>query len=146
MNIWCFCWQVLVHVSWHNRHLIFICFLHFSSENSCFHNSPLTRQTFIVNRYSQWFDRWAPLAGNNFHDFKATVVQLNLRGVVILCVDLAGPQRTTVLRLNIDTQSWIKIRSDFKSKAMFNDQKNIFRQNTLYMLLVFFLGLASYTN
>lgn len=49
------------------------------------------------DQYLQWFDGWAPLAGDNLHEFKATVVELNVRGVVVLRVDLTGPQRTTVL-------------------------------------------------
>lgn len=38
----------------------------------------------------QWFDWWAPLAGNDLHEFKAAVVELNVSGIVILCVDLTG--------------------------------------------------------
>lgn len=56
-----------------------------------------------LHHYIQWFDRWAPFAGNHFHEFKAAVVELNVHSIVILCVDLTGPQRTTVLRLNVDT-------------------------------------------
>lgn len=43
------------------------------------------------HQYLQWFDWWAPLAGNDLHEFKAAVVELNVRGIVILCVDLTGP-------------------------------------------------------
>jgi len=47
----------------------------------------------------QWLDGRTPLAGDDLHELKAAVVQLDLRGVVILSVDLAGPQRTAVLGL-----------------------------------------------
>lgn len=59
---------------------------------------------FSNSRYLQWFDWWASLAGNDLHEFKAAVVELDVSGIVILCVDLTGPQRTAVLRLNVDTQ------------------------------------------
>lgn len=48
----------------------------------------------------QWFDWGAPLAGNDLHELKAVVVELHLHGVVVLRVDLTGPQRATVLGLN----------------------------------------------
>lgn len=48
---------------------------------------------------SQWLVWWTPLAGNHLHEFKAAVVQLNVRGVVVLRVDLARPQRATVFGL-----------------------------------------------
>lgn len=54
------------------------------------------------HQHLQWFDWWTPLAGNDLHEFKAAVVELNVRGIVVLCVDLTCPQRTTVLRLNVD--------------------------------------------
>lgn len=59
---------------------------------------------FFNSQYLQWFDWWASLAGNDLHEFKAAVVELDVSGIVILCVDLTGPQRTAVLRLNVDTQ------------------------------------------
>lgn len=59
---------------------------------------------FSNSQYLQWFDWWASLAGNDLHEFKAAVVELDVSGIVILCVDLTGPQRTAVLRLNVDTQ------------------------------------------
>lgn len=48
----------------------------------------------------QWFYWWAPLASNDFHQLKAVVVQLDLGGIVILCVDLTRAQRTTILGLH----------------------------------------------
>lgn len=48
----------------------------------------------------QRFDWRAPLAGNDLHELKAVVVELHLHGVVVLRVDLTGPQRATVLSLN----------------------------------------------
>ena len=44
-----------------------------------------------IDRYIQWFDWWAPLAGDDLHEFESAVVELNVCGVVILCVDLTGP-------------------------------------------------------
>lgn len=55
-------------------------------------------------QYLQWFDRWTPLAGNDLHEFKAAVVELNVGGIVVLCVDLTGPKRTTVLRLDANME------------------------------------------
>lgn len=52
----------------------------------------------------QGFDGWAPLAGNDLHELKAAVVELHLHGVVILRVDLTGPQRAAVLGLNDPSQ------------------------------------------
>jgi len=64
----------------------------------------------------QWFDWWAPLAGDDLHEFKAAVVELNVSGVVILCVDLTGPQRAAVLRLSKENTE-PKLIKNFRSKA-----------------------------
>lgn len=48
---------------------------------------------------SQWLVWWTPLAGDHLHEFKAAVVELNVRGVVVLRVDLARPERATVFGL-----------------------------------------------
>ncbi len=48
----------------------------------------------------QWFYWWAPLASNDFHQLKVAIVQLDLGGIVILCVDLTCAQRTTILGLH----------------------------------------------
>lgn len=53
----------------------------------------------------QWLIWWTPLAGNHLHEFKAAVVQLNVCGVVVLCVDLARPQRATVFGLNRENKT-----------------------------------------
>ena len=56
-------------------------------------------------RCLQWLDGRAPLAGDDLHELKAAVVELDLRGVVVLGVDLAGPQRTAVLGLMEETHT-----------------------------------------
>lgn len=95
---------------------------------------------------SQWLVWWTPLAGNHLHEFKAAVVQLNVRGVVVLRVDLARPQRATVFGLKRgktrENQTGFR---EFKSEETFSRMRKE-RLGTLYMLLVFFLGLVSYTN
>lgn len=99
------------------------------------------------NQHSQWFIWWTPLAGNHLHQFKAAVVQLNVRGVVVLRVDLARPQRATVFGLRRANESketnWIL--SEFMCEETFGQMQKQ-RPSTLYMLFVFFLGLVSYTN
>lgn len=62
----------------------------------------------------QWFNWWAPLAGNDLHELKAVVVELHLHGIVILRVDLTGPQRATVLSLNDGSQQ--KLDQEFMSQ------------------------------
>lgn len=47
----------------------------------------------------QGFDGGTPLAGDDLHELKAAVVELDVCSVVILGVDLTGPQRPAVLRL-----------------------------------------------
>lgn len=78
-------------------------------ETSCFSVSSLRKLTHSLSTEQhqnlQWFDWWAPLAGNNLHEFKAAVVELDVSGVVILCVDLTGPERTAVLRLDTYTDT-----------------------------------------
>lgn len=55
-------------------------------------------------RYVQRFDRRAPLAGDDLHELEAAVVELDVRGVVVLRVDLTRPQRTAVLGLSEDRE------------------------------------------
>lgn len=91
---------------------------------------------------SQWFVRWTPFAGNHLHEFKAAVVQLNVRGVVVLRVDLASPQRATVFGLNMETQESKLNFGNSKCQETISQMQRKGR-GTLYMLLVFFLGLVS---
>lgn len=65
-------------------------------------------KTVVMHRnpqHSQWFDWWTPLAGYDLHEFEAAVVQLNVSGIVVLCVDLTRSQWTVVLRLNKEAQT-----------------------------------------
>lgn len=95
---------------------------------------------------SQWLVWWTPLAGDHLHEFKAAVVQLNVRGVVVLRVDLARPERATVFGLKRRKMRGSQIGfREFKSEETFSRMQKE-RLGTLYMLLVFFLGLVSYTN
>lgn len=59
-------------------------------------------------RYVQRFDRRAPLAGDDLHELEAAVVELDVRGVVVLRVDLTRPQRTAVLGLSEDREKKVK--------------------------------------
>lgn len=57
----------------------------------------------------QWFDRGAPLAGDDLHELEAAAVQLHVGGVIVLCVDLACTQRTAVLGLHTHTHTQLQI-------------------------------------
>lgn len=93
---------------------------------------------------SQRLDGGAPLAGDDLHELEAAVVELNVRGVVVLRVDLTGPQRAAVLGLEAN----VELNEAKNSRARKHSPHPPHRPgfNTLYMLLVFFLGFASYTN
>ena len=97
----------------------------------------------------QWLDGRAPLAGDHLHELEAAVGELDLRGVVVLGVDLAGPQRTAVLGLT-DERTHTHTHTHTKSYKHPNTSISLHRSTrrgsygTLYMLFVFFLGLASY--
>lgn len=97
----------------------------------------------ITENAPQRLDRRAPLAGDYLHELKAAAVQLNLWAVVILCVDLTGPQRTAVLRLNVRKQ---RGKYELKKNHELHPAALKVRKDTLYMLLDFFLGFASYTS
>lgn len=67
--------------------------------------------------HSQWLIRWTPFAGDHLHQFKAAAVQLNVSGVVVLCVDLTRPQRATVFGLRRETKAKKQIRFPPKSSV-----------------------------
>lgn len=75
----------------------------------------------------QWFDGWTPLAGNDLHEFKAAVVELNVGGIIILCVDLTGSQRTAVLRLleGVNTYTSVLEFDNHSNTLQYNEQNRI---------------------
>lgn len=95
-----------------------------------------THSLLTDDRLLQRFDRWAPLAGDDLHELEAAVVELNVRGVVVLCVDLTGPQRTAVLGLDVDMKDRTKVRQK-KSRA----KTRLSKTKTTMKYLVNALGL-----
>lgn len=97
----------------------------------------------------QRFDRRTPFAGNDLHELKAVVVELYLGSIVILGVDLTSTERATVLRLQQETNKSMRMMPQTATTSMLVRIKAHGGGGyffTLYMLLVFFLGLASYIN
>lgn len=78
--------------------------LYHGAGSSHSHISSSDGNTHTGSSNSQRLDGRAPLAGDDLHQLEAAVVELDVSGVVVLCVDLTGPERTAVLRLDTHTQ------------------------------------------